>query len=228
MTDVKELKDELIMLNKNFFQQYHLEIEKKKTEMQNLMREDNVTGALTGFVTKSNNYQKMYAMTCYHLILRENEHACTRHLGKVVAWMLPTKTEKCDFSAVEIKECYSKSCDVAFVKDHKKKIIANLYSILKRATTDLKNERIVRPEFYLQATDKSNQENTFFLKGIAEIIFERGDSESLVFSRSNRIQQTYVYANNLKLYDDDKDDDAEDQNEMKSKCPKILSERGCI
>lgn len=30
--------------------------------MQTLMRENNGTGALTGFVTKTNNHQKMYAL----------------------------------------------------------------------------------------------------------------------------------------------------------------------
>lgn len=288
-----------------------------KTEMLTLMREDNVTGALTGFVTKTNNNQKMYALTCNHLFPIENgmaythdfeeigvcvfttrnkgcdfaaieikesysdscdvafrkddkkktnanvysdslegvnivhkigattgvtngiivspcnhifpsknEHACTRHFENFVACVPNTNTKGCDFAAVEIKECYPNSCDVAFVKD-KKKLNANLYSNSlqtgdsvhkRRATTDVTNGRIVRLEFYLKATDKSNQENTFLLKGIAEKFSERGDSGSLVFSRPNRIQQTYVdvvgivYANNLILYNDDKDDDAEDQN----------------
>lgn len=89
--------------------------------------------------------------------------------------------------------------------------------IKTRATTDVTNGRIVHPEFYLKATDKSNQENNFLLKGIAEKFSERGDSGSLVFSKPNYIQ-TYVdvvgmvYANNLILYDDNKDDDVDDQN----------------
>nr|XP_034321028.1 uncharacterized protein LOC105330336 isoform X3 [Crassostrea gigas] len=278
-TDCKELKDELIKLNKNFFQQYDLEIEKMKTEMLTLMREDNVTGALTGFVTKTNNNQKMYALTCNHLFPIENgmaythdfeeigvcvftardkgcdfaaieikesysdscdvafrkddkkktnanvysdsldivhkigattgvtngiivspynhifpsknEHACTRHFENVVACVPTTKTNGCDFAAVEIKECYSNSCDVAFVKDNKKKLNANLYSNSlqtggsvhkkEQEQIDVTNGRIVRPEFYLKATDKSNQENTFLLKGMAEKFSERGDSGSLVF-----------------------------------------------
>lgn len=200
------------------------------------MREDNGTGTLTGFVTETNNHQKMYAWTCNHLFPRENEQACTRHLAKVVACVPTTKTKGCDFAAVEIKECYPNSCDVAFVKDNKKKFNANFYSNSlqtggsvhkkEQEQIDVTNGRIVRPEFYLKATDKSNQENTFLLKGIAEKFSERSDSGSLVFSRPNRIQQTYVgivYANNLILYNDDKDDDAEDQNKMKFKCPKILS-----
>lgn len=132
--------------------------------MQTLMREDNVTGALTGFVTETNNHQKMCALTCNHLFPRENEH----------------------FAAVEIKECYSISCDVAFVKDNKKKFNANFYSNSlqtggsvhkkEQEQIDVTNGRIVRPEFYLKATDKSNQENTFLLKGIAEKFSERSDS----------------------------------------------------
>lgn len=130
---------------------------------------------------------------------------------------------------------------MAFVKDNKKKFNANFYSnslqngdiVHKRkATTEVTNGRIVRPEIYWKATDKSNQENTFFLKGIAEKFSERGDSGSLVFSRPNRIQQTYVdvvgivYANNLILYNDDKDDDAEDQNKWSSNGQKFYRKEG--
>lgn len=107
---------------------------------------------------------------------------------------MPTvKTKGCGFAAVEIKECYSNSCDEAFVKENKKKINANLYSNSlqtgdsvhkRRVTADVTNGRIVRLEFYLKATDKSNQKNTFLLKGIAEKFSERGDSGSLVFSRT--------------------------------------------
>lgn len=206
-----------------------------KTEMLTLMREDNVTGALTGFVTKTNNNQKMFALTCNHLFPIENGRAYTHDFEEIGVCVFTTRNKWCDFAAVEIKECYSNCCDVAFVKDNKKKLNVNLYSNSlqtgdsvhkRRATTDVTNGRIVRLEFYLKATDKSNQENTFLLKGIAEKFSERSDSGSLVFSRPNRIQQTYVgieYANNLILYNDDKDDDAEDQNKMKFKCPKILS-----
>lgn len=47
------------MLNQNFFQQYHLEIEKKKTEMKTLKQgdsiqsKDNVAGTLGGVCYKN-------------------------------------------------------------------------------------------------------------------------------------------------------------------------------
>lgn len=79
-----------------------------------------------GFVTKTNNNLKIYALTCNHLFPRENEHAYTRDLEKNGDCLFTTRYKRCDFAAIEIKECYSKSCDVAFVKDDKKKINANV------------------------------------------------------------------------------------------------------
>lgn len=194
-------------MNKNFFQQYHLEIEKKKTEMKTLKQGDsiqsknNVAGTLGGFVTQTNNNLKIYALTYNHLFPRENEHAYTRDLDKIGDCVFTTRDKRCDFAAIEIKECYSKSCDVAFVKDDKKKINANVYSNSlqtgnnvhkKGATTVVTNGKIVSSEFYLKATDKSNREIIFLVKGTAEKFSERGDSGLLVFSRPNRIQQYYV------------------------------------
>lgn len=173
-------------------------------------------------------------MICNHLFPRENEHAYTRDLEKNGDYVFTTRGKRCDFAAIEIKECYSKSCDVAFVKDDKKKINANVYSNSlqtgnnvhkKGATTDVTNGKIVSSEFYLKATDKRNRENIFLVKGTAEKFSERGDSGLLVFSRPNRIQQNYVdilgmvYTNDIILYDDEEDDDLEDQNEIKSKSP---------
>lgn len=221
------------MLNNNFFQQYHLEIEKKKTEMKTLKQgdsiqsKDNVSGTLGGLVTKTNNNLKIHALTCNHLFPRENEH--TRDLEKIGDCVFSTRDKRCDFAAIEIKECYSKSCDVAFVKDDTKKINANVYSNSlqtgnnvhkKGATTDVTDGKIVSSEFYLKATDKSKRKNIFLVKGTAEKFSERGDSGLLVFSRPNRIQQNYVdilgmvYTNDIILYDDEEDDDLEDQYEM--------------
>lgn len=101
------------------------------------------------------------------------------------------------------------------------------------ATTNVTNGIIVSPEFYLKVTDESTRENVFLVKGTAEKFSERGDSGSLVFSRPNRIQQTYVdvvgmvYANDLTLYDDDDDnDDPIDQKKMKSNLLEGSQEEG--
>lgn len=62
------------------------------------------------------------------------------------------------------------------------------------------------------------------MNGLIRKFSEKGDSGSLVFSRPNCIQQTYVdvvgmvYANDLTLYDDEDDNDhSTDQKEMKPK-----------
>lgn len=232
-TNVKELKDELLMLNKSFFKKYHLEIEVKIwTEMQNLQQGDCIQsnskamGTLGGFVKKTNNDKTIYALTCNHLFPRENEGAYTKDLEEIGTCVFTTREKGCDFAVIEIKDCYLKSCDMAFRRDDKQKVNANVYSnrlnedIVHKigATTDVTKGRIVSPEFYLD-----NRENIFLVKGTAGKFSDQGDSGSLVFCRPNRIQQTYVdvvgmvYASDLTLRDDDDKDDAEDETEMKSK-----------
>lgn len=237
------------MLNKNFFQKYQLEVEMKIwAEMQTMMQgdpiqsKDQATGTLGGFVTKTNNDQKIYALTCNHLFPKENERAYTHDFEEIGACVFTTSDKGCDFAAIEIKESYSDSCDVAFRRDDKKKTNANVYSdslenitIVHKigAITGVTNGRIVSPEFYLKVTEDSTRENVFLVKGTTEQFSVRGDSGSLVFSRPNSVKQNYVdvvgvvYANDLILYDnDDEDDDAEEKNKIKSKCPEGSREEG--
>lgn len=81
------------MLNNHFFQQYRLEIEKNKTEMQTLKQgdsiqsKDNEAGTLGGVVTKTNNNQKTYAVNSNHLFPRENEHVYTWDLDEIGAYV---------------------------------------------------------------------------------------------------------------------------------------------
>lgn len=223
---------------------------KNWAEMQTVMQGDSIqsndkaTGTLGGFVTKTNTDQKVYALTCNHLFPKENERAYTHDFKEIGACVFTTRDKGCDFAAIEIKKSYLKFCDVAFRRDDKRKINANVYSnILENgnivhkigATTGVTNGIIVSPEFYLKVTDESTRENVFLVKGTAEKFSKRGDSGSLVFSRPNRIQQNYVdivgmvYANDLTLYDDDdEDDNAEDKNKIKSKFPAPSQEEGAF
>lgn len=208
-----------------------------------IQSKDAAIGTLGGFVTKTNNDQKIYALTCNHLFPNENEGAYTQDLEEIGACMFTTRDKGCDFAAIEMKESYVDSCDMAFRRDDKKKTNANVFSnsletgnIVHKigATTNVTNGIIVSPEFYLKVTDESTRENVFLVKGTAEKFSDRGDSGSLVFSRPNRIQQTYVdvvgmvYANDLTLRDDDDDDndDPIDQKKMKSKLPEGSREEG--
>lgn len=179
------------MLNKHFFQQYRLEIEKKKTEMQTLKQgdsiqsKDNEAGTLGGVVTKTNNNQNTYAVNSNHLFPRENEHVYTWDLDEIGAYVFTIRDKGCEFAAIEIKECYSKTCDVPVTRDDKKKINANVYSNSlqtgnivhkKGAKANVTNGITVSSEFYLKATDKRNRENIFIVNVIAEKFSERGDS----------------------------------------------------
>lgn len=184
----------MIKLNKKFFQQYHLEIEKKKREIQTLKPEDSIHFKDNVAETKNNISQKLYPMTCNHLFPRENEHAQNRDLEVIGDCVLTNRDKGCDFAAIEIKESYSDSCDVSFRRDDKKKINANVYSnrlkienIIHKigATTDVTKGRIVSSEF-----DLDDWENIFLVKGTAGKFSDQGYSGSLVFGRPTRIEQT--------------------------------------
>lgn len=205
---------------------------------------DGVAGTLGGFVTKTNNDQKVYALTCSHLFPVKNIPAFTRDFGEIGSCIFTTRDKGCDFAAIEINESSLRFCDVAFRREDKKKINANVFSdnlqtgnIVHKigTTTDVTNGIIVSPEFYFKVTDESTRENVFLVKGTAKKFSERGDSGSLVFCRPNGIKQNYVdvvgmvYANDLTLYDDDDDadnDDRADQRKMKSKLPEGSWEEG--
>lgn len=87
-TDENCLMVELKKLNKMFFTQYNLDIvksklvEKKEHEtrdsiMPNLPNEDGKynAGTLGGFVTKTDNERKIYALTCNHIFPIKNQLA---------------------------------------------------------------------------------------------------------------------------------------------------------
>lgn len=202
---------------------------------------DGVAGTLGGFVTKTNNDQKVYALTCSHLFPVKNIPAFTRDFGEIGSCIFTTRDKGCDFAAIEINESSLRFCDVAFRREDKKKINANVYSnnlqtgniVHKIGTsTDVTNGIIVSPEFYLKVTDESNRENVFLVKGTAGKFSDEGDSGSLVFCRPNSIQQTYVdvvgmvYASDLTLRCDDDKDDAEDHTKTKSKLSEGSREEG--
>lgn len=129
-------------------------------------------------------------MTCNHLFPSENEYSFTRDLEDIGACVFTTRDKGYDCVAIEIKECYSKSCDVVLRRDDKKKMNANVYSNSlqnenivheKGATRDVTNGIIVSSKFLFKSNRQKQPGNIFFVKGIAEKVFERGDSGSLLF-----------------------------------------------
>lgn len=78
--DDENLKVELMKINKIFFSKYPLEIEKRKLMEKPTMKqgdpllskirnldENYTTGTLGGFVTKTDDARKIYAITCNHV-----------------------------------------------------------------------------------------------------------------------------------------------------------------
>ena len=177
-------------------------------------------GTLGGFVTKPNDIESKYALTCAHLFRDESQAAYVsanpqpRHIGKCVF-----KIEERDFAAIEIDESVSKECDIIFRRDDHKKTNAHVYDgdnaklgvLHKRgAKTGLTKGYICSEEFYVKhLTDENNRESLFFVRGTGKHFSDKGDSDSLVFSRPREVKQNYVnvvgmvFGNGVIVHDDE-------------------------
>lgn len=237
-TNDKKLKDELMMVNKIFFKKFDLEIVKgKMVEKKNLKIGDPIGrniqngikgiygGTLGGFVT-TNDESKVYALTCNHIFPSKNEAAYTNNSCEEFGTCVFTTREKsCDFAAIEVKESYLNKCDIVFRRDDKKRVNAKLYTenlnslglVYKiGATTDVTNGYILSIEYYDKLFEEDGRKNIFLVNGIENKFAAEGDSGSLVFARPRSVKQKHVdvvgmvYANNITIYDNDGDDNADD------------------
>lgn len=242
--NVDELEHELKELDHVFFRKYNLEVVKGELVQLNTLKQGDsllpnpptkhgtyYAGTLGGFVTKTDDERKIYAVTCSHLFEKENQLAYTVNpvdgaIGKCV-FTCTTKDKFYDFAAIEIVGSLSSKCDVALRREDTKKISAKVYKESLEcinfvhkigAETNLTKGRILSPEYY----NKALPQNTFLVKGTGKNFSEQGDSGSLVFSRPRTGRQNFinvfgmVFANNFKLRDDDNDSD-NDQNLEKNK-----------
>lgn len=233
-TDEKELENILTRINKTFFNKYHIEIEKgklieKKTLKQGSPIQSNngegtcFKGTLGGFVEKTKDKRKKYALTCDHLFHDNNQIAyaddsdddAPKQIGTCV---FKTRDRSCDFAAIEIEQRFSEKCEITFRREDKKKTNAHVYSKCLEnigfvhkigSKTDVTSGCILSSEFYNNnnISDDVNRESIFLVKGTDEKFSDEGDSGSLVFSRPRNVNQNYVdvigmvYANNQTVYD---------------------------
>lgn len=230
--DANELKTELKKIHQTFFENYNLEIVKGRLVLLNTLKQGNIilrnqdgekyAGTLGGFVSKTDDEKKIYALTCNHVFPKEELLAytdnCTdRDIGSCV---FTTRDSSCDFAAIEINESFSKNCEIPLRREDTKKTSARVFdesleqiSFVHKigATTNVTKGRILSSEYYA----KNLPTNLFLVKGTGEKFSDQGDSGALVFSRPRSGRQNYinvlgmVFGNNFIKYDnaDDSDDD---------------------
>lgn len=137
--DDEYLKVELMKINKIFFSKYPLEIEKRKLMEKPTMKqgdpllskipnvdENYKTGTLGGFVTKTDDASKIYALTCNHVFPFENQVAYTENAQGCNGFgncVFTTREKSCDFAAIEIMETFLDKCDVALRNTMKKTLM---------------------------------------------------------------------------------------------------------
>lgn len=234
-TDKNCLIVELKKLNKMFFTKYNLDIVKSKLVEKMTMRQGNsimpdppnengTAGTLGGFVTKTDNEKKIYALTCNHIFPIENQLAYTETYKstEVGTCVFTTRERSCDLAVIEIIESFVDKCDVAFRKSVDKTSNAKLYAehlggvgVVHKigAKTKMTTGTILSSEYYNKLKDESNREYIFLVKGMGEYFSEEGDSGSLVFSRPQNLQQNYVnvvgmvYASNPDVVEEDIEDE---------------------
>lgn len=237
--DANELEYELKKLHPKFFENYNLDIVKGRLVALDTLKQGNIifrnqdgikyAGTLGGFVSKTDDEKKIYALTCNHVFPKEELLAYTddstdRDIGSCV---FTTRDSSCDFAAIEINESFSNNCEVPLRREDTKKTSARVFvesleqiSFVHKigATTNVTKGSILSSEYYAKDMPK----NLFLVKGTGEKFSEQGDSGSLVFSRPRTGRQNYinvvgmVFANNFIVYDD-VDDSDDDWNVKKNK-----------
>lgn len=243
------MRDELTKLNRHFFIKYHLEIENGKLVEKRTLKQGDpvlpelpkrgkkyVSGTLGGFVTKTDNKKKIYALTCNHVIPNKNTPAyakLSREYREIGTCVFTTREKSCDFAAVKINESVSDQCDVNFRRDDNKKSNARVYTesletlgLVHKigAETDVTNGSIYSNEFYNTLSDDDNRGCFFLVKGTEGNFSEEGDSGSLVFSRSMDVEQSYVEVVGMVFGNDIKVNENESDEGQNSKNPKYVED----
>lgn len=197
-TDDNALKSELTKVNPTFFETYNLEVEKGKLENKHtkMMQGDSIQanirnedgnyckGTLGGFVTKSDEEGKKYALTCNHIFPVVDEPAYNQDLENIGSCMFTTREQSCDFAAIEIEQSFVDKCDVCVTREDRKKTNARVYAesignigLVHKigATTDVTKGSILSPEWHERVLG-SDWMSTFLVQGIGENFSEEGDS----------------------------------------------------
>lgn len=241
-TNDEKFKNELMKVNKIFFENFDLEIvkgkmvEKKNLKIgdlvvPNIQNDNNGTyGTLGGFVT-TNDESKVYALTCSHVFPKKNQAAYTNYPHEEIGTCVFTTMEKsCDFAAIEVKESFLNKCDIVFRRDDYKRVNAKLYTenlsnlgfVYKiGATTNVTTGHILCSEFYDKCFDENSRKNMFLVHGIGNTFAAEGDSGSLVFARPRNVKQKHVdvvgmvFGNNITIYDDDGDNNNDADNSLR-------------
>lgn len=241
-TNDEKFKNELMKVNKIFFENFDLEIvkgkmvEKKNLKIgdlvvPNIQNDNNGTyGTLGGFVT-TNDESKVYALTCSHVFPIKNQAAYTNYPREEIGTCVFTTMEKsCDFAAIEVKESFLNKCDIVFRRDDYKRVNAKLYTenlsnlgfVYKiGATTNVTTGHILSSEFYDKCFDENSRKNMFLVHGIGNTFAAEGDSGSLVFARPRNVKQKHVdvvgmvFGNNITIYDDDGDNNNDADNTLR-------------
>lgn len=246
-TDENKIKKELLNINKDFFNTFHLKIVKGKFVQRKTLKQGDPllsckqneselynAGTLGGFVRKNDNKRKIYALTCNHIFPEEKQLAYAkdskgfREMGTCV---FTTREKACDFAAIELNDSFLDVCDVTVRRDDNKKVNAKLYTENLRnvglvhkigAATNVTSGRIISLEYYDKEMDSHCLDNLFLVKGLNGPFSEEGDSGSLVFNRPNSVLQNYVNVLGMvyaqSITINYDDDDDDDQHRLSAAC----------
>lgn len=235
-TDVKKLYNALQTIDRDFFSRHVLEIENKKFIEKLTMGQGSFVlsnpnmhqfskGTLGGFVTRPDNTESKFGLTCNHIFPMTNLRAYDGdppHLRDIGRCVFTTRERHCDFAAIEINESVSAQCNITFKRDDGELTNAHVYEgklenigILHKigAGSGVTNGTIFSEEYYVKRLiDDDNKDSVFLVRGTGGRFSEEGDSGSLVFARPRQAAQNYVNVigmvsgNNVVVKYDDKND----------------------
>ena len=216
-TNNKIFHEEIQKINISFFKEYTLEVETGEFHVKKITirqgdsiltssRTENIDeskrGTLGGFVTKEDDPNTKYALTCEHVIPFDEGMAFTSetpvtHIGDCVF-----KSKRSDFAAIKIEESISGDCDTTFRRDDDKETNARVYEddindlgkVYKiGGATNLTSGSITSPEYYYSnPEDNGRIHRVFIVRGRDDVFSDEGDSGSLVFSRPRQPTHSFV------------------------------------
>lgn len=212
------LREEIQKINSSFFKEYTLKVETREfhvkkftirqgdailTSSRNVDNDDSKKGTLGGFVTKEDDPNTKYAITCEHVIPFEDGSAYTSYTPVTRIGDCVYKSKIKDFAAIKIEESITNNCDTTFRRDDHKKTNARVYKDhIKEeigtvhkigGATNVTSGSIASKEFHYKCPEDNGKSHCVFLvRGRDDAFSREGDSGSLVFSRPKEATHSYV------------------------------------
>lgn len=137
-----------------------------------------------GFVTRPDNIESIFGLTCNHIFPMTNLRAYDRnppHLHDIGRCVFTTRERHCDFAAIQKNKSVSAQCNITFKRDDRKLTNAHVnegmlenIGVLHKigAGSGVTNGIVFSEEYYVKRLfDADNKDSVFLVRGTGNIFF---------------------------------------------------------